>query len=99
MQIMYVRVLTAIAMLAALMGTAHAQSAGDQGSFGIERGTGNIICTGDTDMVLFSVRRGSPVVGMPDSIFGIPIADGDILTTPLPTSMGGVSPFPGIFCA
>jgi hypothetical protein len=49
--------------------------------------------------VLFSVRRGSPVVGMPDSIFGIPISEGDILTTPLPTAFGGVSPFPGIFCA
>jgi len=55
--------------------------------------------TGATDMVLFSVRRGSPVIGMPDSIFGIPIAEGDILTTPLPTIFGGVSPFPGIFCA
>ena len=55
--------------------------------------------TGVSDMVLFSVRRGSPVVGMPDSIFGIPISEGDILTTPLPTAMGGVSPFPGIFCA
>ncbi|MFT7668386.1 MAG: hypothetical protein ACI8X5_001078 [Planctomycetota bacterium] len=54
---------------------------------------------GDRDMVLFSVRRGSPVVGMPDSIFGIPIAEGDILTTPMPTFMGGVSPYPGIFCA
>ena len=52
--------------------------------------------TGQTDMVLFSVRRGSPVIGMPDSIFGIPIEEGDILTTPL---AGGVSPFPGIFCA
>jgi hypothetical protein len=55
--------------------------------------------TGATDMVLFSVRRGSPVIGMPDSIFGIPITEGDILTTPLPTFLGGVSPFPGIFCA
>jgi len=54
---------------------------------------------GGTDMVLFSVRRGSPVIGMPDSIFGIPIAEGDILTTPLATAAGGVSPFPGIFCA
>jgi hypothetical protein len=54
---------------------------------------------GASDMVLFSVRRGSPVIGMPDSIFGIPITEGDILTTPLPTFMGGVSPFPGIFCA
>jgi hypothetical protein len=53
--------------------------------------------TGSTDMVLFSVRRGSPVIGMPDSIFGVPIEEGDILTTPLATALGGVSPFPGIF--
>ncbi len=55
--------------------------------------------TGTTDMLLFSVRRGSPVIGMPDSIFGIPIEEGDVLTTPLPTIFGGVSPFPGIFVA
>ncbi|MFT7669794.1 MAG: hypothetical protein ACI8X5_002501 [Planctomycetota bacterium] len=54
---------------------------------------------GGSDMLLFSVRRGSSVIGMPDSIFGIPITEGDILTTPLPTFLGGVSPFPGIFCA
>ncbi|MCK6447569.1 MAG: hypothetical protein L6Q99_14350 [Planctomycetes bacterium] len=52
-----------------------------------------------TDMVLFSVRRGSAVVGQPDSIFGLPIEPGDILTTPLPVSQGGLSPFPGIFIA
>lgn len=51
---------------------------------------------GPTDMLLFSVRRGSAVVGMPDSIFGIPIEPGDILTTPM---AGGVSPFPGIYIA
>lgn len=55
--------------------------------------------TGATDQLLFSVRRGSAVIGMPDSIFGIPIEEGDILTTPLPGFMGGVSPFPGIFIA
>ncbi len=54
---------------------------------------------GGTDMLLFSVRRGSAVIGMPDSIFGIPIEEGDILTTPLPTALGGVSPFPGMFLA
>lgn len=54
---------------------------------------------GGADMVLFSVRRGSPVIGLPDSIFGLPICEGDILTTPLDTALGGVSPFPGIFCA
>ena len=55
--------------------------------------------SGVSDMVLFSVRRGSPVIGMPDSIFGIPIEEGDILTAPLDTALGGVSPFPGIFIA
>ena len=55
--------------------------------------------TGSTDMLLFSVRRGSSVIGMPDSIFGLPIEEGDILTTPLPLAFGGVSPFPGIFYA
>ena len=51
---------------------------------------------GPKDMLLFSVRRGSAVIGAPDSIFGIPIEEGDILTRPL---AGGVSPFPGIFIA
>ncbi len=55
--------------------------------------------TGGTDMLLFSVRRGSALIGAPDSLFGIPIEEGDILTTPLPTSLGGVSPFPAIFIA
>jgi hypothetical protein len=48
---------------------------------------------GATDMMLFSVRRGSAVVGMPDSIFGVPIEPGDILIPPV---AGGGSPFPGI---
>jgi hypothetical protein len=51
---------------------------------------------GGTDMLLFSVRRGSPVIGMPDSLWGLPIQEGDILTTPW---VNGVSPFPGIFYA
>jgi hypothetical protein len=51
---------------------------------------------GATDMVLFSVRVGSAVIGAPDSIFGIPIEPGDILIPPV---AGGVSPFPGIFIA
>ncbi len=55
--------------------------------------------TGSTDMLLFSVRRGSAVIGSPDSIFGVPIEEGDVLTTPLSPLMGGVSPFPGIFYA
>jgi len=48
------------------------------------------------DMLLFTVRPGSAVIGMPDSIFCLPIEAGDILTTPL---AGGCSPFPGIFVA
>ncbi|MAE28724.1 MAG: hypothetical protein CMJ87_07030 [Planctomycetes bacterium] len=49
------------------------------------------------DMVLFSVRRGSAVIGMPDSLFGIPICEGDILMPPV---FGGAgSPFPAIFIA
>lgn len=48
--------------------------------------------TGATDMLLFSVRRGSPIIGVLDSGLGLPISAGDILTTPL----GGVGP-PAIF--
>jgi hypothetical protein len=51
---------------------------------------------GPTDMLLFSVRRGSALIGMPDSIFGLPIEPGDVLTTP---KVGGLSPFPGIYIA
>lgn len=50
--------------------------------------------SGATDMLMFSVRRGSAVIGAPDSIFGIPIEEGDILVPPM---VGGVSPFPGIW--
>ena len=35
------------------------------------------------DMLLFSVRRGSRVVGRTDSLFGVAIEPGDILTTPI----------------
>jgi hypothetical protein len=45
------------------------------------------------DFLVFSVRRGSAVVGMPDSLTGIPIAEGDVLIPPV---AGGMSPFPGI---
>ncbi len=55
--------------------------------------------SGAHDMLLFSVRRGSAVIGQLDSIFGQPIEEGDILTTPLSAAAGGVSIFPGIFYA
>lgn len=48
--------------------------------------------SGATDMLLFSVRRGSAIIGMPDSFFGVGIEEGDILY-PVP---GGP---PGIFYA
>ncbi len=48
------------------------------------------------DMVLFSVRRGSALIGAPDSIFGLPISEGDIL---VPPPAGSLNPFPGIFFA
>jgi hypothetical protein len=43
--------------------------------------------TGDTDMLLFSVRRGSALIGLLDSIFGLPIEEGDVLTTPCATGV------------
>ncbi len=48
---------------------------------------------GTRDMLLFSVRRGSPLIGSPDAFFGLPIVEGDILTTP----PGGAGTPPGIF--
>ncbi len=48
---------------------------------------------GATDMLLFSVRAESMLVGAPDSISLAPIEPGDVLTTPL---VGGLTPFPGI---
>ena len=48
------------------------------------------------DIVLFSVRRNSAVIGMPDSLYGAPIEEGDILTIPF-TGLAAVSPFPAIF--
>ena len=50
---------------------------------------------GGTDMLLFSVRAGSAIIGTPDSMFGIPIEAGDILTTP----MGPIGTPPAIFIA
>lgn len=38
--------------------------------------------TGTTDMLLFSLRRGSARIGTPDGLFGLPIEPGDILMPP-----------------
>ena len=37
-----------------------------------------------TDMLLFSLRRGSPLLGQPDSLMGLPIEEGDLLGPPGP---------------
>lgn len=50
---------------------------------------------GSSDLLLFSVRRGSSVIGVPDSIFGVPIEEGDIL---IPPPAGSGLP-PGIWIA
>jgi hypothetical protein len=55
--------------------------------------------TGATDLLLFSVRRGSAVVGKLDSLFGLPIEPGDVLIPPIPAAAGGLSPNPAIFYA
>ena len=52
------------------------------------------LAPGGPDMLLFSVRRGSALIGQTDSIFGLPIEPGDVLTTP--STPGGR---PGIFIA
>lgn len=50
--------------------------------------------SGQRDLLLFSVRRGSSVIGRLDSIFGLPIEPGDLLVPPLSGSGN-----PGIFIA
>ncbi len=50
--------------------------------------------SGATDMLLFSVRRGSAIIGTPDSNFGMPIEEGDIL---MPPPAGGGAFLPVIF--
>jgi hypothetical protein len=50
---------------------------------------------GATDMLVFSVRRGSAVIGVPDSIFGVPIEPGDLLVPPVAGGNGN----PGVFIA
>ncbi len=44
------------------------------------------------DFLLFSVRRGSAVIGSIDSVLGLPIEEGDVLTAPI-----GPIPTPGIY--
>jgi hypothetical protein len=52
--------------------------------------------SGGTDMLLFSVRRGSAIIGKPDSIQGLPICEGDLLG---PAPPGLTHQNPGIYIA
>jgi len=63
--------------------------AGYQRSFGPYDWT-----SGQTDMLFFSVRRGSAIIGVPDAFFGLPISEADIL---VPT--GPLGSVPGIWIA
>ena len=57
---------------------------------------------GSSDMLLFSVRRGSQVIGLSDHLLGIPIMPGDLLLPPppAPPGMSLLGPGrPGIFIA
>lgn len=49
---------------------------------------------GSTDMLVFSVRRGSAIINQPDSLFGAPIQPGDLLIPPV---SGGLNQNPAIF--
>lgn len=51
--------------------------------------------TNPSDMLLFSVRRGSAVIGKPDSLQGLAIEEGDLLVPPVSGSSGN----PGILIA
>jgi hypothetical protein len=53
---------------------------------------------GDTDMLIFSVRWGSDVIGKIDSILGLPIQPGDLLVPPVSGALlgGSGSGNPGI---
>lgn len=62
----------------------------------IDLGGGDALGANTTDVTFFSVRRGSAVIGEPDSIFGLPIEPGDVLIPPFPN---GLSPYPGIWIA
>lgn len=48
---------------------------------------------GTGDLVLFSVRRGSSVIGRPDSQFNLPIVPGDVLMAPIGNGfLGNMAP-------
>ena len=65
----------------------------ENGTPGYQPTTGPYSWLAGTDMLLYSVRRGSGVIGTLDAIFGMPIEEGDVLVPVFLTS--GFAP--GIF--
>lgn len=53
---------------------------------------GDMMFDPSTDEIFFSVRRGSQVIGKPDSRLGLPIEPGDVLTAPAAGSPLGTAP-------
>jgi hypothetical protein len=64
----------------------------ENGAGGYQPTSGPYSWLNGTDMLLFSVRRGSSIIGQLDSILGITIEEGDILVP-----MGSPNLMPGIF--
>ena len=52
--------------------------------------------TGTSDLILFSVRRGSDIIGTQDSLLNLPIGPGDVLIPPIGGGFAGPMP-PGVF--
>jgi hypothetical protein len=53
---------------------------------------GDMMFDPSTDEILFSVRRGSAIIGQQDSLLGLPIEPGDVLTAPALGSPLGTTP-------
>jgi hypothetical protein len=67
----------------------------ENGTAGYQPVTKPYSWNGGTDMLLYSVRRGSAIIGLPDVLFGVPIEEGDILI-PVYDVIDGVPMFDGI---
>jgi len=57
---------------------------------------GDGVFTPGLNPILFSARRGSTVIGFPDSLYGLPTEEGDVLTVSLSGTLEGLPPF---FCS
>ena len=53
---------------------------------------GDGVFTRGLNPILFSARRGSTVIGFPDSLYGLPIEEGDVGTVSLSGTLEGLPP-------